>query len=102
MTASLQAASLCDKWTEEMKALLAELSSSEVDPEWANLQIEDKDLEAEPFDNKLLRSKYLRMFLSADAVYSSPLTRAVQVRLAAVLSCSQAPKIHHLGSVSFV
>jgi hypothetical protein len=77
-----------------MDTILAETSSSEPDPEWAKLQIEDMDLEATAFDEKSLRSKYLRMFLSSDAIYSSPLTRAVQVRPAAVLFCSQAPKIH--------
>ncbi len=62
-----------------MAVLLSESASSAADPEWSNIQIKSEDLEA--FDEKLLRSKYLRMFFSADAVFSSPLTRAVQVRL---------------------
>jgi hypothetical protein len=93
MTASLQATSLCDQWTAERASLLAETASSATDPNWANTQIEIKDLELEAFDEKLLRAKYLRMFLSADAVYSSPLTRAVQVRLHTILMCLQAPSL---------
>ena len=82
-----QAASLRDKWQKEDEAQLSKVAFRDDGPD-SSLLVTDADLAPEAFDEERLLAKYKLLFLRADAVYASPLTRAVQVCPVAPFHCA--------------
>jgi hypothetical protein len=92
-----QAQALARQWREARDALAAEDAADAADAAAAGPKSQNGPAgaaggAAAMFSERRRRAEYLRAFLAAEAVYSSPLTRALQVRAAALRRCAAAPQ----------